>query len=135
MCQILKHQQPHEQMKTNNLRSEQGYSTVEFLITFPVIFAVFIMIIYFGLMMKSKLALTNATHAAVQVLSKTKDCDKAFTYLKANFDRPGVTQKSCNAGTESVYEAEYVYTGDTIIFFSFPPTTLTAKSVALTEKE
>jgi Flp pilus assembly protein TadG len=122
-------------MIMNKTRSEQGYSTIEFLITFPVIFAVFIMIIYFGLMMKSKLALTNATHAAVQVLSKTKDCSKAFAYLKANFDRPGVVQKTCNAGTESVYEAEYIYTGDTIIFFSFPPTTLTAKSVAFTEKE
>lgn len=122
-------------MMKNNLKTEAGYSTVEFLITFPVIFAVFIMIIYFGLMMNSKLALTNATHAAVQVLAKTKDCDKAFTFLKANFDRPGVVQKSCSAGTESVYEAEYTYTGDTIVFFSFPPTVLTAKSVALTEKE
>jgi Flp pilus assembly protein TadG len=122
-------------MKMNKLRSEKGYSTVEFLITFPVIFAVFIMIIYFGLMMKSKLALTNATHAAVQVLAKTKDCDKAFSFLKANFDQPGIVQKACSTGTESVYEAEYTYTGDTIIFFSFPPTKLSARSVALTEKE
>jgi Flp pilus assembly protein TadG len=115
---------------------QQGWSTIEFLLTFPVLVAVFLMAVYFGLLTKSKMALSNATYAGVQALAKTRKCDVAMQFVQANFDQISVEQVTCTVDDDrSILETKYVYEGTNILFLMIPPTPLTAKAVAATDEE
>ena len=110
---------------------------MEFLITFPLLFAAFLMVIHYGLLMKTKLSLTNATHAAAQAYAKTQNCGKAIEYFYANFDQLSGASIICSSpgGENSEVSVQYVYPAENLILLTIPSQKLTAKSVAMTEKE
>ena len=111
---------------------------MEFLITFPLLFAAFLMILHYGLLMKTKLSLTNAVHAAAQVYAKTNSCNKAKDYFNANFDKPGAAVINCSGGQnseKSQIDAQYIYTGESLPLVIIPSQTLKASAVAFSEKE
>lgn len=113
---------------------ERGWSTIEFLLVFPVLVATFTIAIHFGMVMKSKIALKNAAHAAVQALARTQDCGKAKEYLEANFDKPGVSL-ICDPGSErSTVIATYTYAEAMFLFIPIPEVPLKEEAFALTEK-
>lgn len=108
---------------------------MEFLITFPLLFAAFLMVIHYGLLMKTKLTLTNATHAAAQALAKTQDCGKATQFFYANFDQPGGAIISCpSTGENAEVDVEYTYPAENILLITIPSQRLFAKAIAMSEK-
>lgn len=118
-------------------KTERGWTTMEFLITFPLLFAAFLMVLHYGLMMKTKLSLTNAVHSAAQVYAKTNSCSKAKEFFNANFDKPGAATVNCSGGQnseKSQVDAQYIYAGESLPLVIIPPQTLKATSVAFTEK-
>ncbi|MCX7996416.1 MAG: pilus assembly protein [Patescibacteria group bacterium] len=118
-------------------RKQQGWASIEFLITFPAVFAVFLMIVFFGLLVKSKLTLQNATHAGVQVLAKTNNCNLAIDYVKANFEHDAVSV-SCTPGSaigeKTTLTARYTYAGTSLIGIVIPDTLLISTAVAIRMK-
>lgn len=117
-------------------KTQKGWTTIEFLIAFPLLFATFLMILHYGLLLKTKLALTNASHTAVQALAKTGSCSKATEYFKANFDQPSGASISCSGGTEKVsVEAKFNYPPENFFFIVIPNQPLKVKAVAYSEKE
>jgi Flp pilus assembly protein TadG len=118
--------------------TDRGWTTMEFLITFPLLFAAFLMVLHYGLLMKTKLSLTNAVHSAAQVYAKTNSCNKAKDYFNANFDKPGAAIVNCSGGQnseKSQVDAEYIFSGENLPLVIIPPQKLKATAVAFSEKE
>jgi Flp pilus assembly protein TadG len=125
-------------MKRKSSKSEQGWTTMEFLIVFPLLFATFLMVIHYGLLMKTKLAMSNAAHAAVQAFAKTGNCQTARDYFYANFDQIGGATISCIGGgnnEKSEIDVKYMYPSENLLVITIPAQELLTKSVAMTEKE
>ncbi len=105
------------------------------MLTIPVLFTVFLMMIHFGQALYTKLALKHATHVAAQMFAKTDDCGTAQNYFRANFNFPDSVTIACNAaGHDRKIEARYQYQANTLVFLMVPALELTADSTAYLEK-
>ncbi|MFW5703824.1 MAG: TadE/TadG family type IV pilus assembly protein [Patescibacteria group bacterium] len=123
--------------KTNqyNHKFERGWATVEFIILLPALMLTLLLTVHYGMMIYTKIALVNATHAAAQAMAKTDDCSVATEYFKANFNRPTEASFSCAGGTKVRYSASYLYAQDTIVGYVVPNVELKAESFAYSEKD
>lgn len=110
---------------------------MELMVTFPLVFGVFLLSIFFGLIVRSKITLTNAVHAGTQVLAKTNDCDLSREYVKAYFDKDRVTitcLPGAVVGDRVEMTATYNYTGTSLMGIIIPDTLLSAKAIAVRMK-
>lgn len=108
---------------------------MELMITIPVLFGIFLMMMHFGQVVYTQLALRHATHVAAQIFAKTDECGTAQDYFRANFNRPDTVGIYCErSDNDRRINAEYTYQSNALAVFFVPALTLKSTSVAYLEK-